>query len=683
MPEDMVNPKVDELSMMTYLSQYPEAKLKPGAPMKSVGDPSKVKVYGPGVKKDGLDTTVPSADFTVDARDAGKGAVSTSCTGPRGPVKVDVKDNGDGTYSCSYEPRTKGPYVVKVGFNGIPVKDSPFHVDVASGSDPGHVKVTGPGLDGGRVGEKLVLDVDTRGAGEGDLGISLGGPAEAQINVDDHHDGTATLEITPPVAGEYKLDIKFGGQEVPGAPFALQAYDPSKVKAYGSGVTGEGARVGQPAEVFVDTRDTGLAPMEVQVTTPAGETSTVELSPTDEQGVFSGSYAPKEVGHYGVEVKFAGEQIPDSPFCVPIGDPTKVQLSGPGLERAFKDADNVIDVFTEGAGPGEIGAEFQGPQGAAPVDYSVQAVSDNHHQLHYTPHDTGDYKVTVTYGGFPVEPKEKVVPCVDPSLVKVDGLESGILVGEPAQFTVDTTKAGPGDVDVAIQTVEGEAVPCTVSQDAPGKYTVSYKPTKSGQHEVDVKFCDQDVEGSPFFIEVSNPGAVRAYGPGLEKAIAQEPAKFTVDAAKAGEGAVGLSIEGPAECDMDCKDNKDGTFSVTYVAPRPGIYNVNLKFADKDVPGSPFEVKCQRPPPDASKCVVALNDNNQGLTVDAKNAGGTGKLEVSVCGTYVPARFVSVQHNGDYTFSVSYDIPEPGETEVSVKWHGQHLNGSPFTVVTK
>ena len=39
----MVNPHVDELSMMTYLSQYPDAKLKPGAPIKARGDPSKVR----------------------------------------------------------------------------------------------------------------------------------------------------------------------------------------------------------------------------------------------------------------------------------------------------------------------------------------------------------------------------------------------------------------------------------------------------------------------------------------------------------------------------------------------------------------------------------------------------------------------------------------------------------------
>jgi hypothetical protein len=46
----MNDPKVDELSMMTYLSQYPAAKLKPGAPLKSIApNPSRVKCYGKGL----------------------------------------------------------------------------------------------------------------------------------------------------------------------------------------------------------------------------------------------------------------------------------------------------------------------------------------------------------------------------------------------------------------------------------------------------------------------------------------------------------------------------------------------------------------------------------------------------------------------------------------------------------
>ena len=44
----MTNPKVDELSMMTYLAQFPNAKVKPGAPLRPRTNPARVRAYGPG-----------------------------------------------------------------------------------------------------------------------------------------------------------------------------------------------------------------------------------------------------------------------------------------------------------------------------------------------------------------------------------------------------------------------------------------------------------------------------------------------------------------------------------------------------------------------------------------------------------------------------------------------------------
>lgn len=48
-PEEIVDPDVDEHSVMTYLSQFPKAKLKPGAPLRPKQlFPNKAKAYGPG-----------------------------------------------------------------------------------------------------------------------------------------------------------------------------------------------------------------------------------------------------------------------------------------------------------------------------------------------------------------------------------------------------------------------------------------------------------------------------------------------------------------------------------------------------------------------------------------------------------------------------------------------------------
>lgn len=45
----MISPQVDEQSMMTYLSQYPNAKLKPGAPVKPKNLANLVDCYGEGL----------------------------------------------------------------------------------------------------------------------------------------------------------------------------------------------------------------------------------------------------------------------------------------------------------------------------------------------------------------------------------------------------------------------------------------------------------------------------------------------------------------------------------------------------------------------------------------------------------------------------------------------------------
>lgn len=58
-PEEIVDPDVDEHSVMTYLSQFPKAKLKPGAPLRPKQlFPNKVKAYGPGGERD---TEIPNS----------------------------------------------------------------------------------------------------------------------------------------------------------------------------------------------------------------------------------------------------------------------------------------------------------------------------------------------------------------------------------------------------------------------------------------------------------------------------------------------------------------------------------------------------------------------------------------------------------------------------------------------
>lgn len=679
----------------------------------NITDPSKVVISGSGLMNTSDESTTAAAEparlsmqdgpleWDVDCTDAGPGNLEATVFGPNSFRKdLAITQSDDDLYTMIFEPEETGRYRMFVKYSGNEVTQSPVDLSL---SDAGKVKVTGSGLSGGRVGDTLTLEINSRDAGEGGLSLSLIGPSQADMHCDDHQDGTATLTFTPDVAGEYKLDVKFGGEDVPGSVFSLPVIDPTKVTASGSGVTGEGARVGIPAHVIVDTTAAGSAPLEAEVTTPSGERCTIELSTSNEEGVFTGEYTPKEAGNYELQVKFADEEIPNSPFEVPVCNPDAISISGPGLESAIIDCANIIDVYTEGAGPGDVGcslccipnhalpvgAPIESSLGVSkPVETQVAKIDDNHYQVYYTPHEIGLIVGNVTYADFPIGNNLSVSVC-DPAKVVVEGtgVESGMMIDEVAEVLVDASAAAPLEYAlpfaVDVDDPDGEEVQAEIMEFEPHKWQVKYTPEKTGDYTVRVKCSDIDVEGSPFCISVCNPDAVKAYGPGLEKAVTLEPATFTVDATDAGAGSLGLKIEGPADCDVECNEVSSGIYEASYTAPRAGIYKVYVTYSEKDVPRSPFSVQCDRPSPDASKCIVTGLENHGSFTVNCKDAGGNGLLEVGVSGAYVPAHFISVKHNGDYTFSVSYDIPEPGETIISVKWHGEHLTGSPFTVITK
>ncbi len=55
------------------------------------------------------------------------------------PVDVQVKDNGNGTYSCSYTPRKPLKHTVMVSWGGVNIPESPFRV----GSQSDMVNVLG------------------------------------------------------------------------------------------------------------------------------------------------------------------------------------------------------------------------------------------------------------------------------------------------------------------------------------------------------------------------------------------------------------------------------------------------------------------------------------------------------------------------------------------------------------
>ncbi|KAL4677698.1 hypothetical protein H8959_020372, partial [Pygathrix nigripes] len=679
----------------------------PASPFRVKVDPShdasKVKAEGPGLSKAGVENGKPT-HFTVYTKGAGKAPLNVQFNSPLpgDAVKdLDVIDNYDYSHTVKYTPTQQGNMQVLVTYGGDPIPKSPFTVGVAAPLDLSKIKLNG--LENRvEVGKDQEFTVDTRGAGgQGKLDVTILSPSRKVVPclvtpVAGRESSTA--KFIPREEGLYAVDVTYDGHPVPGSPYTVEASlppDPTKVKAHGPGL--EGGLVGKPAEFTIDTKGAGTGGLGLTVEGPCE--AKIECSDNGD-GTCSVSYLPTKPGEYFVNILFEEVHIPGSPFKAEIEmpfDPSKVVASGPGLEHGKVGEAGLLSVDCSEAGPGALGLEAVSDSGAK-AEVSVQNNKDGTYAVTYVPLTAGMYTLTMKYGGelvphFPA--RVKVEPAVDTSRIKVfgPGIEGKDVFREATtDFTVDSrplTQVGGDHIKAHIANPSGASTECFVTDNADGTYQVEYTPFEKGLHVVEVTYDDVPIPNSPFKVAVTEgcqPSRVQAQGPGLKEAFTNKPNVFTVVTRGAGIGGLGITVEGPSESKINCRDNKDGSCSAEYIPFAPGDYDVNITYGGAHIPGSPFRVPV-KDVVDPSKVKIAGPGLGSGVrarvlqsfTVDSSKAG-LAPLEVRVLGPRGLVEPVNVVDNGDGTHTVTYTPSQEGPYMVSVKYADEEIPRSPFKV---
>ncbi|XP_031757111.1 filamin-B isoform X3 [Xenopus tropicalis] len=677
-------------------------------------DPDKVKAYGPGLEKTGCIVSTP-AEFAVDPTDAGKAALKIYSQDVEGnPVDIMTKEKPDGTYACSYTPAKPIKHTVAVTWGGVSVPNSPFRVNIGQGSHPHLVKVFGPGVEktGLKANEPTHFTVDCTEAGEGD--VSVGIKCDARVISDEEEDidfdiipnanDTFTVKYMPPAAGRYTIKVLFAGEEIPESPFRIKvdpSHDASKVRAEGPGLSKSGVENGKPSHFTVYTKGAGKAPVDVSFTGPAPGDAVKDFEIIDNYDYsHTVRYTPVQQGKMKVAVNYGGDPIPKSPFTVGVAAPldlNKIRING--LESRVevgKDQQFIVDPNGAG-GQGKLEVKISSPSRKS-VPCLVEPVPGNEcSTVKYIPKEEGLYNVDVSYDGNPVPGSPYVVEATlppDPSKVKAygPGLEGG-LVGKPAEFTIDTKGAGTGGLGL---TVEG---PCEAkiecSDNGDGTCSVSYLPTTPGEYFVNILFEETHIPGSPFQANVEmpfDPSKVIATGPGLEHGKVGEAGLIHVDCSQAGPGnlAVEAVSDSGSKAEVNVQDNKDGTYTVTYVPLFAGMYTLALKYGGEQVPKFPARVKVD-PAVDTSKIKVfgpgieekgVFREATTDFTVDAKSLTKTGgnHVKTKITNPSGASTDYLLRDNGDGTYYVEYTPFEKGAHAIKVTYDDEPVPNSPFKV---
>lgn len=94
--------------------------------------------------------------------------------------------------------------------------------------EAGKVKVYGEGVSPSKAVPASIpteFVVDTTDAGFGDLEVQVLGPDNypRKVKVIDNGDGKFKVGYTPDDCGRYKINVKYGGKDVPHSPFPVQS----------------------------------------------------------------------------------------------------------------------------------------------------------------------------------------------------------------------------------------------------------------------------------------------------------------------------------------------------------------------------------------------------------------------------------------------------------------------------
>ncbi|XP_033186873.1 filamin A protein cher isoform X3 [Bombus vancouverensis nearcticus] len=707
-PEEMVNPNIDEMSMMTYLSQYPNAKLKPGAPLRprinrNSIPPPRVRAYGPGIEPSGVVIGAPT-NFTVETLSAGKGDVEVIVEDFQGmKLPVDIKFNRDKnlTYSVSYTPKTPSPHKVQILYAGKEIPKSPYVVNVETPSaDPSKIVASGPGLqaDGILVNKPTFFDIFTKTAGRGAPVVTI--LDEEGLNVPFKLRQTLPevwrCEYTPTEIGVHTIKMSFAGKSIPGSPCNVNVgsgTDAKKCRAYGRGLLPNGVRAHDNVDFVIVTKDAGEDVLGVKIIGPGGVSQSVHMVKID-QKTYKCNYTPMKEGRYVVMITYGGKEIYKSPFEVNVGPykESAIRAYGPGLHGGIVDhtAKFIIDTQRETAG---LGFAIEGPSEAKIFCHDN---GDGTGVISYLPTAPGQYAVHIRCDNEDIPKSPYIVNILpkgdfDPDKVEVygPGIQAETLpVGKPTNFTVDVKKAGQAPLEVVVQDIQGKDVPVRLEDNHDGTVQCHYTPTSASNHVIMVIYGGVATKHSPYRVKVEGPlnvAMLSAYGPGLEKGVKSNiPTHFIVDCREVGPGELRVNIKDSdnKEIPFSLSDNKDGTHTITYVAREPGTCSVNLNYGGLNAPQCPIKVNVESHI-DISEVKVeglaqtAPVNSLQQFLVITQDAGKPADFQVTITapsGNRIKAHVIPIREG----YLVNFTPTELGEYLLGISFGGVPISNQPY-----
>lgn len=210
----------------------------------------------------------------------------------------------------------------------------------------------------------------------------------------------------------------------------------------------------------------------------------------------------------------------------------------------------------------------------------------------------------------------------DVSAIKVKHVTTGA-VGKPVTFLVETSQAGPGNLEV---TVNGGRVPTSAQAQGQHTYAISFTPRESQNHTVDLRFNGQDVPGSPFTCQVST-GAKIVAPETFDKVSVGQTFEFVIES----DTMPQVDVVGPTQKSIASQiEPIDNGYKIRFEPNDVGDHTVDVRLSahGSHIDGSPFILKAY-----SAEKVIVTDIKSGTFGVDTTIlVYGTMEFVVRMCG---------------------------------------------------
>jgi len=229
--------------------------------------------------------------------------------------------------------------------------------------------------------------------------VTVDGPVHVTPHVHDNGNGTYDVTYQPEEPGDYQVNVKLDDKPVANLPVTVHIRPTPSAHhtfAAGPGLTPGQVFDNEPAQFIIHAKDPKGNPLsqggdlfKVDISGPA-HIEPVVVDNND--GTYTVTYNPNEVGDYKVDITLDGNHIKDAPHHITIKEGTDAGLSGFGsftITVVAKDKKGVPKTF----GGDLFEVTITGP--AEHIDVYAYDNDDGTYTAAYTLIGSGHYKVEV------------------------------------------------------------------------------------------------------------------------------------------------------------------------------------------------------------------------------------------------------------------------------------------------